>query len=767
MLKRIISSPVFLIGFLIVIYFFPVIFQNQVFYYGDTISIFLPLRQFFFNHLRQGIFPLWNQNIYSGYPFFADMTLSNYYLPALILFFETTARSVTLLLVAHFFLAGFFMYRLGQLLKLSSPASFFISLIYTFSGILVNYMADPQRFFVIALFPLFFYCFIRAFKVQTISSLIFCSLALSLQIFAGHIQYVFIELLICPIIIGFLPGRLKSFKILAAIVILSLLFTAVSLLPVLEFIPFTTRPEAYKDLSIFQSYSLNPITLIRFMLANFWGIKNQGSSWGTLDTTSIGYIGFLPLLIIGLNIKKLIHQKITLSFLLIAVASLIISFGTYLPFFNIFTTYIPIFRFFRNPMVFLSLYSFFMALLAGYSYDVFKFKPKNGWLFFGFFFIAIGSGIALLTVWLNPNLPHLFLLQITGLINKTLSTFHNFAVDQAIATFILKNLIIVSLFGSLVFWFKRRWLLIALTIVDLFFFTRSNLYLIDYHYFTAANPIMAYLAENLGNSRFLSSSEAVPYSGLNDFYGMLDNKPLPTNEIGSRLAAQLKLIPPNFSSAYGLPTINGYTSFVMKAYNDAFQISEGSNPLYEQLMAFNPLISQRRNDLALSKIDLGKINLNDSLFNKLAVKYYMTDRDLGLNQEQLVFQDGDVSVYKNDQAQPRAVLLENKQPVVSLSIIQTSPNQLEINNVGKGKLVVFDTNYPGWQATVNNQPTEISEYDGIFRAIEVNEENSQVVFQFKPKSFYLGLKISLISLGLALGIILLPKLRVPVLKIFG
>ena len=41
-------------------------------------------------------------------PFFADMTLSNYYLPALILFFETTARSVTLLLVAHFFLAGFY-----------------------------------------------------------------------------------------------------------------------------------------------------------------------------------------------------------------------------------------------------------------------------------------------------------------------------------------------------------------------------------------------------------------------------------------------------------------------------------------------------------------------------------------------------------------------------------------------------------------------------------------------------------------------------------
>src|SRR3989344_963852 len=146
-------------------------------------------------------------------------------------------------MVAHFFVAGYFTYRLGQLLKFSRLASLFSAIIYTFSGIMINYIADPQRFFVISLFPLFFYAFFKG-------KIIFLALALALQIFAGHIQYVFIELLACLLF-------WRRLKFLAAASVLAGLFTAVSLLPMLEFIPYTTRPEAFKDLSIFQNYSLN------------------------------------------------------------------------------------------------------------------------------------------------------------------------------------------------------------------------------------------------------------------------------------------------------------------------------------------------------------------------------------------------------------------------------------------------------------------------------------------------------------------------------
>ena len=411
---------------LIGLYFSPVLFQNQVFYYGDIVSIFLPLRQWFFDQLRQGVLPLWNPYIYSGYPFFADMTLSNFYPPAWLLYFNTSIKAVSWLLVGHYFIAGYFTYRLGQLLKFSRLASLFSAIIYTFSGIMINYIADPQRFFVISLFPFFFYALFKG-------KIILIAVALALQIFAGHIQYVFIELLACLLF-------WRRWKILAVAAGLAGLLTAVVLLPMLEFIPYTTRPEAYQDLSIYQNFSLHPASVIRFFLAHFWGIKNQGSAWGTMDTSSIGYFGFMPLVLIGLNLKKLIGNKETLRFLIIAGLSLMISFGTYLPFFNIFTTYIPLFRFFRNPMVFLSLYTFFMALLAGRAYELFKFDKTINWLKLIFLVTMLVSGLVYAVFFFYPGLPHQLLVGVAGLIHKSLSAFHNLETDRIIAGFILNNL---------------------------------------------------------------------------------------------------------------------------------------------------------------------------------------------------------------------------------------------------------------------------------------------------------------------------------------
>jgi len=728
---------VLILFLLIGLYFFPILFQNQVFYYGDIVSIFLPLRQWFFDQLRQGVLALWNPYIYSGYPFFADMTLSNYYLPAWLLYFDNSIKAVSWLLVGHFLVAGYFTYRLGQLLKFSRLASLFSAIIYTFSGIMVNYIADPQRFFVISLFPFFFYALFKA-------RIILIAIALTLQIFAGHIQYVFIELLACMLF-------WRQGKGLAVAAVLAGLLTAVSLLPMLEFIPYTTRPDTYQDLSIYQSFSLNPISIIRFALAHFWGIKNQGSAWGTMDTSSIGYLGFLPLVLIGLNLKKLIENKITLKFLFIAGLSLMIAFGTYLPFFNIFTTYIPIFRLFRNPMVFLSLYTFFMALLAGRAYELFKFDKIINWLKWGFLVLMLVSGLVYMAVIFNPGIPYQLLIRVAALINKSLSAFHNLETDRIIAGFILNNLMIIGLLTSLALFSKRKLIIILVTVIDLFLFTRSNLYLTEVKYFSGQNPIAAYLQENLGTDRFLSSSETVPYSGLNDFYGTLDRKPLTKTAIGEQLADQIKLLPPNFAAAYGLPTVNGYTSFVMKKYNERFQVNLELNPIFKQILEFNPLIGQRGSDLALSKIDFAKIDIHDPIFNQLAVKYWVSDRDLGLPETQLAYRDGDVSVYRNDQVLPRAVLMDDQDKIIEEPLLsQPNSNQLILAVKNRGKLVIHDTFYPGWQARVNDQPVTIYPYEDIFRSVEVIQDNSRVEFNFRPRSFYLGAWISLISLVLVL-----------------
>lgn len=717
---------------LIGLYFFPVIFGNQVFYYGDIVSIFLPFKQFFFENIRHGVLPLWNPYIYSGYPMFADMTLGNFYPPSWILFFSSSIKAVSWLIIAHFFVAGYFTYRLGQLLKLSREAAFFSAVIYTFSGIMINYIADPQRFFVISLFPFFFYALFKG-------KIILIALALSLQIFAGHIQYVFIELLASLMF-------WRRWKVLAVAGVLAGLLTAVSLLPMLEFIPYTTRPGAYTDLSIYQNFSLHPVSLVRLVLAHFWGIKNQGFQWGTLDTTTIGYLGFLPLLVILLTIKSLLKNRTTLKFLLISGLSLIISFGTFLPFFKIFTTYIPIFRLFRNPMAFLSLYSLLMALVSGFAWQYIKFPRISRRWAGGFFLTAALSLLAIIALKFDSSLPHQLLLSAAAIIGKSLSAFHTEYIDYRIVDGILKNWLLVSVLAALAFFSKNKTGLIFLTVVDLFIFTRSNYYTVDQKFFSLANPAREFLQQNLGEYRYLSSSEAVPYSGLNDFFGMLNTQPLPVGEAAGRLAGQLLIMPPNFGMVYNLPTINGYTSFVDRSYLNLFSGSKELNQNYQAFVEYNPLIANRPKDLDLSKLDLSRIDLNDPIFDYLAIKYFVTDRDIGLPAEQLAVHSGDLSIYENDQVMSRAVLFNDQGEIIETpAVTSLNPNQLALQLKNAGKLVIFDINYPGWQAMVNGRRVSLEPYQDIFRSVAINQPDSQVGFDFRPRSFYIGLWISLLS----------------------
>lgn len=65
-------------------------------------------------------------------------------------------------------------------------------------------------------------------------------------------------------------------------------------------------------------------------------------------------------------------------------------------------------------------------------------------------------------------------------------------------------------------------------------------------------------------------------------------------------------------------------------------------------------------------------------------------------------------------------------------------------------LVLTDTWYPGWRATVNGAPARIYRADYLFRGVAVPPGDSVVRFEFKPLSFTLGLWISCVSFALAI-----------------
>jgi uncharacterized membrane protein YfhO len=61
-------------------------------------------------------------------------------------------------------------------------------------------------------------------------------------------------------------------------------------------------------------------------------------------------------------------------------------------------------------------------------------------------------------------------------------------------------------------------------------------------------------------------------------------------------------------------------------------------------------------------------------------------------------------------------------------------------------LVLFDTNYPGWQADINGKETRIYDANYLFRAIKVPAGDCLVRFSYRPIKFMIGTVIGVIMM---------------------
>jgi len=74
---------------------------------------------------------------------------------------------------------------------------------------------------------------------------------------------------------------------------------------------------------------------------------------------------------------------------------------------------------------------------------------------------------------------------------------------------------------------------------------------------------------------------------------------------------------------------------------------------------------------------------------------------------------------------------------------------LEVVAKGNGVLVVADTDYPGWEATVDGSPAPILRANLAFRAVEIPGGVHRVEFRFRPASASHGLIASFLFLALS------------------
>jgi hypothetical protein len=146
---------------------------------------------------------------------------------------------------------------------------------------------------------------------------------------------------------------------------------------------------------------------------------------------------------------------------------------------------------------------------------------------------------------------------------------------------------------------------------------------------------------------------------------------------------------------------------------------------------------------------------------------------------------GDVKIYENEAAFPRAFLVPNAElsPDDDLTLARLldptfdpaetallaagearqggsgtaavqheSPERYRIdyNAAAPSTLLIAEAWYPGWQATLDGQPVPVQRADLLLSAIAAPAGQHTVLMAFKPRSLRLGAGISLAALGLLL-----------------
>jgi Bacterial membrane protein YfhO len=66
---------------------------------------------------------------------------------------------------------------------------------------------------------------------------------------------------------------------------------------------------------------------------------------------------------------------------------------------------------------------------------------------------------------------------------------------------------------------------------------------------------------------------------------------------------------------------------------------------------------------------------------------------------------------------------------------------------GDGFVLVNELFYPGWEATIDGKPAEILKADTIFRALQVPSGSHEIEMRFRPRHFWIGALISLLTLA--------------------
>ncbi|MBI2327744.1 YfhO family protein [Candidatus Curtissbacteria bacterium] len=661
---------------------------------SDAWHLSIAHKYYLAQELKKNRLPIWNPHIGTGFPTLAEGQTGIFFLPNLILFrFLPFVTAYNLSIITAFLIAAFGTYFFCRSLTLTKLASLYGASVFALGGFFMVHVQHLHLIQTASILPWLFWATNEFLKSRKILFLIYLSLLLSQQIFAGFPQITIYGLFALSIYIVFqtIAKKKKAIKSLS-LLILSALFgfviASIQIAPTFELLKIANRSDNPR--SILTQFPYKTKNLLQFFDPYVLGSPKDGTyphwspnNWG-IYWESIAYVGIIPLsltitLILLLPFTKMKYKKEIVIFTILLVTSILLSLGASAPLHPLFS--IPPFSIFRVPSRFLLITQLSLCILAAIYID--KIAKKH----FLYASILIVSTVNLFVIFKNYN---------------PIGSAKDWLTPPQTAQYLeSQNPARIYSFGQL-----QKW-------NDYFL---SNGWQDTGYYYFARNSL------DQNANLIFNLSQVLSYESL------------PTQ----RSVASISSI----SSAF-------------KKEGSAYSTSANLVKFLATANVSHVITTENIESPDFQKVFATEVNNNTSFKIYKLVKnpsrLFVTDQIKTANtipQITKAMQNPDFNPTTQTIMEIDSNLPELKLQNWEAKIVEETPTRIKIGAKidGNGALVLSDSFYPGWQATVNGRKTTIYPANINSRAIFLENGENQIIFEYKPRSFYYSLPISLISL---------------------
>ena len=356
----------------IMLFFYPVIFYNNIFGSGDT------LNPYSVNHIldiyksKIGHWPLWQPWIFSGMPTMEAFTYINelYFPTRLMIGVGISDLNIQLI---HLVFSGIGMYLLLEQFKIDRLISFSIGLLWILNPYLITMIVfgHGSQMMTAAYIPWVLYGVNRLKDSISIESLALLSLLIGFQLQRGHVQIAYYSCMLIGayFLYSFIRKKHNKNKYLLYFIIscgLGFLLASHIYYPSLDYLDSSIRSGGNNHYQYATNWSMHPKELLTYLFPYYYGFGGSSYSGYMPFTDYPNYVGFFIVLSALFSFIKLNTQKI--FFISILLLSIFLSFGKY---FNIlydfFYSFFPYFSNFRVPSMILIISNFTLYILAAFG----------------------------------------------------------------------------------------------------------------------------------------------------------------------------------------------------------------------------------------------------------------------------------------------------------------------------------------------------------------------------------------------------------------